>query len=129
MLLILVWQMLLPMILDNLILFVADVIALLPLVWQLRFCLAGVIAMLLCYMMDGDVITIRLMLWPVVCIGRCYCQLFCGCWYCHYFDLSCVKRCTTVIVVICFSLLADVVAKMADGIAIVCVWQMLLPSG
>ena len=59
--LILFWQMLLPMILGNLILFVADVIA-----------------MLLCFLVDGDVITTRLMLWPVcfVCIGRCYCQ-FC----------------------------------------------------
>ena len=43
-------------------LFLADVIPILPLVFQLRFCLADVIAMLLGYMMDGDVITIRLML-------------------------------------------------------------------
>ena len=45
-----------------------------------------------------------------------------------FFDLSCAKRCTTVIVVM-LSLLADVVAKMAGGFAIVCVWQVLLPSG
>ena len=62
MLLILVWQMLLPMILGN---FISLWQMLLPYFhWflQLRFCLAGVIAMLLYYMMDGDVITIRLML-------------------------------------------------------------------
>ena len=29
----------------------------------------------------------------------------------------------------CFFLLPDVIAKMADGIAIICVWQMLLPGG
>ena len=41
--------------------FVADVVAMLPLVFcNFRFCLAGVIVMLLCYMVD--VIAIRLML-------------------------------------------------------------------
>ena len=28
----------------------------------------------------------------------------------------------------CCFLLADVIAKMADGISIICVWQMLLPG-
>ena len=34
--------------------------------------------MFLCYVVDSDVVTIRLMLLPVsfVCVGRCYCQ-FC----------------------------------------------------
>ena len=51
----------------------------------------------------------------------------CGCWCCHCIILSCAKRHT--INRCYYSVLADVIAKMADGIAIVCVWQMLLPSG
>ena len=56
------WQMLLPMILGNLVLFVADVMPCCLWFLQLRFCLAGVIAMLFCCVVYGDVITIRLML-------------------------------------------------------------------
>ena len=68
------WHMLLPIILGNLILFVADVIAIGY--FLTCICLAGVVAMLFCYMIDGDVNTIKLMLYPVFCIGRCYCYLF-----------------------------------------------------
>ena len=45
----------------------------------------------------------------------------------HSLGLICVKWCTTVVVVA--FLLADVIGKMVDGIAIICVWQMLLPGG
>ena len=61
MLLMLVWLMLLPMIFRQFVLFLADVIAILSLIFATCFCLADVIAMLLGYMMDGSV-NIRLML-------------------------------------------------------------------
>ena len=70
-----------------------------------------------CSYQQADVIACLFVLADVIAI------CFCDCRYCHIFYLSC----TTVVVVA--SLLADVIAKMADGIAIVCVWQMLLPSG
>ena len=62
-----------------------------------------------------------------VCIGRCYCHLFLWLLVLPHFWFELCQRCTTVVVV--SSLLADLIAKMVDGIAIVCVWQMLLPSG
>ena len=61
----------------------ADVIAKLPLCLQLMFffCLADVIAMLLCcFRIDGDVLPIRLMF--LALFGRCYSHT-CGCWYYH----------------------------------------------
>ena len=101
----------------------------------------------------ADVIAKRwLMVLPLFMFGRCYCpvadviatvyysscwQMLClvadrmPTWVCMADVIAKVEElcqmCTTVIVFA--SLLADVIAKMADGIAIVYVWQMLLPSG
>ena len=100
----------------------ADVIAMLPSCLQLVFfVLAGVIAMLL------------YCLWQMVMLlpsGSC--SSLCLYWQMLLpfvfvtvgiatFDISCTKRCTTVIV---FISLADVMAKMADVIAM---WLMFLP--
>ena len=93
----------------------ADVMAMLPLCLQLVFfVLAGVIAMLLyclwqmvMLLLSGWCYSLCLywqMLLPFVFVTVCIAT----------FDISCTKRCTTVIV---FISLADVMAKMADGIA------------
>ena len=99
------WQMLLPMILGNLMLLV-DVIAMLPLGLQLMFSvLAGVIAMLLCFLYGRWWCCCHLV---DICIGRCYCHLFLWLLVLPLLIISCNKRCTTVVVVIFL-------------------WQMLLP--
>ena len=78
-----------------------------------------------------------------VCTGRCYCHLFCGCWYYH-FDHQLYQK----VYHCCCFLMADVIARMADGIAMYMIgrcychvaddsttisflfcWQMLLPGG
>ena len=124
----------------------ADVIAMLPLCLQLMiFCLAVVVAMLLCcYRIDGDVLTIRPMFLALladviamlVVVGV------------TTMINSCTRKCA--ISVLLF--LADVIAKMADVVAMFLIgrcychvtdviatvflfccfslfWQVLLPCG
>ena len=104
------WQMLLPLVFATCILFgwCCCHVALLYDRWWCNYHQTDVVA---CLFVLADVIAI----------------CFCDCWYCHIFWFELCQRCTTVVAVA--SLLADVIAKMADGIAIVCIWQMLLPSG
>ena len=67
--------------------------------------LAGVIAMLLCFLYDRWWCCCHLV---DVIIGRCYCHLFLWLLVLPLLTISCTKRCTTVVVV-------------------VLLWQMLLP--
>ena len=101
------WQMLLPLVFATCILFgwCCCHVALLYDRWWCNYHQTDVVA---CLFVLADVIA--------VC--------FCDCWYCHIFWFELCQRCTTVVAVA--SLLADVIAKMTDGIAIVCIWQMLL---
>ena len=129
------------MILGNLVL-LADVIAMLLWVCNLCLCflLAGIIASCFAFFVaDGDVVSICLMFAFADEIDIC----FCGCWYYH-FDHHLYQK----LYHCCYFLMADVIARMADGIAMYMIgscyyhvadvfttdyflfcWQMLLPGG
>ena len=64
--------------------------------------------LLVFFMADGDVVPSG-----DVCIGRCYYHFFCGCWYYH-FDHKLYQK----VYHCCCFLMADVIARMADGIAL-----------
>ena len=73
------------------------------------FFLAGVIASCFVFFVaDGDAVSICLMFVLAEVIAFC----FCGCWYCH-FDHQLYQK----VYHSCYFLMADVIARMADGIA------------
>ena len=104
-----IWQMLLPMIFGQL-----DVIgrcychvaflSLQLIFFVFDWCCSQ---LLVFFMADGDVVVIWLMFVLADVIAIC----FCGCWYYHFDHQLYQKVCH------CYFLLADVIARMADGIA------------
>ena len=121
----------------------ADVIAMLPF-WVCNLCFVFgwcYSQLLVFFMADGDVVAIWLMFVLADVIAIC----FCGCWYYH-FDHQLYQKVCHCCCCCCYFLMADVIARMADGIAMYMIgrcychvadvfttvlflfwWQMLLP--